>query len=656
MQKNLRVPLRILLAFFILFLFVQKPSYAQITLPKVFGNNMVLQRGIKIPVWGNASPEARIIAELGTSRVSTTADKNGKWKVRFPKLDAGGPYELKIIEAGKAGSEIRLKGILIGDVWLASGQSNMDWPVQQTMDAQKEISAANYPQIRFLVVEHDKKISPQTDITRGEWKVCDTSTVKNFSAVAYCFARKIHKDQSVPVGIIQSSRGGTPVEAWTSREKLLSSSITQARILANDTLSQNDFTRDSLNSVELWKNVYQPKNNADKIIPDPAYADTGWPTVEMPGVLHSFGIGQYEGILWMRKKLVLPKSFSGKDLILNLGHPEMNYSLYFNGKEICKTVWNSNRTHSYTIPANLLKDGENTIALRLAMLWGGGGLNGPAEDLYLTDGASKASLAGKWLFQKGLELPGFLVYNYQYYPTVLFNSMINPLIPYGIKGFIWYQGEANDTAAYNYRKLFPMLISDWRQRWNQGKLPFLYVQLANYKQRKDQPSESEWAELREAQTMTLSQSNTAMACIIDIGEANDIHPTNKQEVGRRLALNANKLVYKQDCVASGPMFKSYRKDGNRVRISFTNTATGIKTNDGSKEVKGFAIAGNDQQFHWAKAAIEGNEVVIYCDKVADAVAVRYAWADNPECNLINSEGLPAIPFRTDNWRGITQKD
>ncbi len=646
--------MRKLLAFSLLYFFFQLTAHADITLPKVFGDNMVLQRGTKIPVWGKSTPGAFIIAQLGNVRATAKAGADGKWMVRFAEFKAGGPYELKITESGNPKSEIRLKGILVGDVWLASGQSNMDWPVQQAMNAKKEIAAANYPKIRFLVVQHDKKLTPQTDIARGEWKVCDTTNVSQFSAVAYSFARKIHKDNNVPVGIIQSSRGGTPVEAWTSREKLLSSSITKERVLANDTLSQDDFTRDSLNSVELWKNVYQPKDNADKIIPDPAYADKGWPTVEMPGVLNAFGIGQYEGILWMRKNILLPKSFSGKDLTLNLGHPEMNYSLYFNGQEICKTVWNSNPTHSYTIPASLLKDGENTIAVRLAMLWGGGGLNGPAEELYLTDGLSKASLAGKWSFQKGLELPGFPVYNYQYYPTVLYNSMIHPLIPYGIKGYIWYQGEANDTAAYNYRKLFPMLINDWRQRWNQGNLPFLYVQLANYKKRKELPSESEWAELREAQTMTLSQPNTAMACIIDIGEANDIHPSNKHEVGRRLALNANKLVYKKNCVASGPMYKSFRRDGNRIRISFVNTGSGLSASDG-KEIKGFSIAGNDKQFCWATAKIEGNEVVVYSDKVSEPQAVRYAWADNPECNLVNTEGLPAIPFRTDQWKGITQK-
>jgi sialate O-acetylesterase len=258
------------------------------------------------------------------------------------------------------------------------------------------------------------------------------------------------------------------------------------------------------------------------------------------------------------------------------------------------------------------------------------------------------------LYKKDLE-PSFpQILNYQYYPSVLFNTMINPIVPYGIKGFLWYQGESNAAAAYNYRKLFPMLIEDWRQRWQQGNLPFLFVQLANYMERKPLPSESEWAELREAQTMTLTQPNTGMACAIDIGEAGSVHPLNKQEVGRRLALIANIKVYKKDGIISGPMYKTYRKEGNRIRISFTHTASGLSMREG-KEVTGFAIAGNDMQFHWAKAVIEDNEVVVYSEDVADPVAVRYAWADNPECNLVNSEGLPAVPFRTDDWKGITQK-
>jgi sialate O-acetylesterase len=631
----------------------QSLCYAQITLPKVFGDNMVLQRNIKIPVWGNAAPGVLIVAELGSVRTTAKADKSGKWVVKFPQFKAGGPYALKVYEQIKPDTKIVLKDIFIGDVWVASGQSNMEWQVQQAQNAKVEIPKANFPQIRFLFVEHDKKLTAQTDIS-GTWKVCDTANVKQFSAVAYYFARKLHIDQNVPIGIIQSAWGGTPVESWTSREKLLSSPITRSRALASDTLTPLDFVKDSLNEIRFWDIVYQVKNNTDQVVTASGYDDSGWSAVEMPRLMKDFGIGKYVGIMWVRKSITLPESFAGKDLTLSIGHPEMNYSLYFNGKEICKTVWNSNPKQSYTIPASMVLSGKNTISLRIAMLWGGGGLNPPAENIYISDGESMVSLAGKWLYKKDLEPTIPQVHYNQYHPVVLYNAMVNPLIPYGIKGFIWYQGEANDSVAYKYRKMFPLMISDWRQRWGQGNLPFLYVQLANFKKTQPEPSESEWAELREAQSMTLSQPNTGMACAIDIGDGGTIHPLNKQEVGRRLALNAEKMVYNQNCVASGPMYKSYKVVGNSIRVRFVSAGSGLSTKDG-KELTGFAIAASDKRFYWAKAVIVGNEVVVSCDKVSEPVAVRYAWADNPECNLVNSERLPAVPFRTDNWKGLTQK-
>ncbi|MFD2034684.1 sialate O-acetylesterase [Belliella marina] len=641
---------------FILLLFCQGLCYAQITMPKVFGDNMVLQRDIKIPVWGSSDPGSNIIAELGGIRVTTKANKEGKWMVRFPKFEAGGPYILKVYEKGKSEESVTLHGVLIGDVWLASGQSNMEWQVQQSADAENEIVNADFSNIRFLSVAHNKKLIPQEDISSGEWQLCDSTYVKEFSAVAYFFARKIQQDQNVPVGIIQSTWGGTPVESWTSREMLLSSPISRQAVLANSTLRDpEDFIQDSLNVLRFWDIVLNPQNKTDKIVSAPDYDDSDWAGIEMPRMIKDFGIGSYEGLVWLRKKVSLPESFEGKDLIVNVGYPEMNYSLYFNGEEICKAVWNSNPTHHYTIPAHLVKRGENVVSIRLAAIWNGGGIYPPADNLYISDGSSQVSLAGSWLYHKDLEpaLPKTMDYHYR--PSLLFNAMINPLIPYGIKGFIWYQGEANASEAYHYRKLFPMLITDWRKRWNQGKLPFLYVQLANFRKTQDLPSESDWAELREAQTMTLTQPNTGMACIIDIGEADDIHPKNKQEVGRRLALIANKLVYKQkDCIASGPVYKSSKTEGNQIRISFDHIGTGLLANDGN-ELTGFAVAGHDRQFHWAKAKIEGNEVVVYSDLVKNPQVVRYAWANNPMCNLVNSEGLPAVPFRTDDWKGITQK-
>ncbi|MBL6449656.1 sialate O-acetylesterase [Fulvivirga sp. 29W222] len=652
MTVTVRIKLRAAITILVLCLFYQ--SHGQITLPKVFGEGMVLQRDMKIPVWGNSASGALITAELGGVQITTQADEQGKWRVDFPEFKAGGPYTLKLYEKGKPNQSIELTNILIGDVWLASGQSNMEWQVQQAMDASNEIAKADYPDIRFLIVEHDMKLAPLEDISSGYWKICDTASVRRLSAVAYYFARKIHREQNVPIGIIQSAWGGTPVESWTSRAMLLSSPITRQRVQANDTLTYNHLVTDSLHAVRFWEIVFNPQNNTDKTVPLSEYDDSTWKEIEMPGVFRDFGMGSYEGMVWLRKKVMLPKAFSGKDLTINLGRPEMNYSLYFNGTEICKNIWNANPTHDYTIPADLVESGENTISIRMALLWGGGGLNPPAEKIYITDSSSIISLAGTWLYKEGLEPAIPEIQNYHYYPELLFNAMINPLIPYGIKGFLWYQGEANVEQAYNYRKLFPMLINDWRKQWEQGDTPFLYVQLANFHNAKPLPMESDWAELREAQTLTLLQPNAGMACIIDIGEANDIHPKNKQEVGRRLALIANKLVYKQNVIASGPQYKSFKIEEDRVRISFTSIGSGLSTK-GGKEISGFAIAGEDKQFYWAKAEIDGGEVVVYSDKVKSPKSVRYAWADNPECNLINSEGLPAVPFRTDDWKGITQK-
>jgi sialate O-acetylesterase len=640
-----------------LFLFLLNFSFflsAQISIPKVFSSHMVLQRDINIPVWGKAKAGIEVIAELGNSRSSAKADENGNWSLRLPQFKAGGPYKLIVYEAINPGSKIEFDDVLIGDVWLASGQSNMELQVKQAKDAQLEISKANHPNIRFFFVPHEKSLKPETDIKDGSWGVCDTNSIKSASAVAYYFAREIQSDLNVPVGILQSTWGGTPVEAWTSREMLLSSPIRRQKILDNDSLSPNHFVKDSLDLIKFWDIVYNPKNAMDQIIPQSAYDDSKWPVASMPKANKDWGLPVYEGMCWLRKSIDIPGSFAGKDLTINLGHPEMNYSLYFNGEEICKNTWNSSISHLYALPARLVKKGENSIVVRMAFLWGGGGFNPPAGEMYLTDGKSKISLTGNWKYQKDLEPAIPKIENYQYYPSLLYNAMINPVVPYGIKGFIWYQGEANDTGAYHYRTLFPMLITDWRIRWQQGYLPFLYVQLPNYKKAQTEPSESEWAELREAQTLALSQPNTGMACTIDIGNADNIHPTNKQEVGHRLALAALKTAYGKSFISSGPMLKNFRIEETHIRISFTETGSGLATND-HNALKGFAIAGKDKRFYWATAKIEGNEVIVSSEKVPEPIAVRYAWADNPDCNLVNKEGLLAVPFRTDKWRGITEK-
>ncbi|WP_207431207.1 sialate O-acetylesterase [Sabulibacter ruber] len=610
---------------------------------------MVLQRGTDIPVWGIARAGEQISVEFGGNRVKTVAGQDGKWKLRLPQMPAGGPYTMNVYEGSQTQPMKTFKDVLLGDVWLASGQSNMEWQVQQSMNAREEIKKANYPAIRMFNVPHDKRTQAQSDVMGGSWQALDSVTVKTASAVAYFFAREIHAELNVPIGILQATWGGTPVEAWTSRDQLLSSPITRNKVLQNDTVTVNHFIKDSLDLVRFWEIVYKPHNKTEKTIPNPRLNDAKWPELTMPATLKDLNMPGYEGMVWLRKNVDLPAPMAGKELTLHLGHPEMNYTLYFNGQEIAKNVWNASPTHHYRIPAKLVKQGKNVLAVRMAFLWGGGGFNPPAEEMYLTYGTSKISLAGSWKFRKDLEPTIPTIKNYHQYPTYLYNAMINPIVSYGIKGFLWYQGENNVDAPYDYRTLFPLMINDWRIRWQQGYLPFLYVQLANYLKTQPEPSESNWAALREAQTLALAQPNTGMACIIDIGEADNIHPQNKQEVGRRLALVAKKQVYQKPVQASGPMYQGHEITGDQITIRFSETGTSLATKGGGP-LKGFAVAGNDHKFYWADARIDGNKVLVSSGKVRNPVAVRYAWADNPDCNLVNQEGLPAVPFRTDDWK------
>jgi sialate O-acetylesterase len=639
-----------------LFLMYSSLAEAQLTAAKIFTSHMVLQRETDIPVWGNATPGVEVTVELSNKKASVITASDGKWKLYLPKFKAGGPYQLKVYETkNPKTSSIIFNDVLIGDVWLASGQSNMEMEVQQSKNPQAEIANANYPNIRLFKVSHAVGLQPATDFKdETVWKVCDSNSIKTTSAVAYFFARKIYTDVNVPVGILQTAWGGTPVEAWTSREMLLSSSITKQKVLDNDTLTNYALIKDTVANSTFWKIVYNPQNDADKIIPQTFFDDSEWDTVTMPGLFRNVLHPTYEGIIWLRKSFTLLTNNIEKDVTINLGHPEMNYSLYINGHEICKNIWNASFSHSYIIPSNYLVKGKNNITVRMAALWGGGGFNPPGNEMYLLNGNNKINLAGNWKYKINIEPAVPQSKNYQNYPTMLYNAMVAPVVGYAIKGFLWYQGESNAWDAYNYRTLFPMMINDWRNHWGQGNLPFFYVQLANFMKQKNEPVESEWAELREAQALTLSLPNTGMACIVDIGDANDIHPKNKQEVGRRLALIAETKCYQKNIIANGPVYKNYVVRENEIVIGFEETSSQLRTLFNEK-LTGFSIAGADRKFYWASARIEGKNIIVSSDKVRNPVAVRYAWADNPDCNLINSEGLPALPFRTDQWKGITQK-
>lgn len=635
------------------FLFLVSNISSKVVLPRIFGDHMVLQREVYIPIWGTSTREAQVTLRLNSVEVKGTSDSKGKWNLRLPRMKSGGPYRLVVFEDLHPDDSVVVNDIWLGDVWLASGQSNMEMKVKEARNAKIEISRASHPKIRFFNVPHCKSITPQEDVQGGEWRICDSSSVKEVSAVAYYFARQINKEIDVPIGILQSTWGGTPVEAWTSKEALLSNTITRQKAIDNDTVKLSHYVKDSLDLIRFWNIVYHPQSSKEKSIPSIEFDDSLWQTIQMPSTLKTSSSPIYEGIVWLRKTVDIPADFSNQKVELNLGMPEMNYTLYVNGVEICKTVWNAAPTHSYTIPSKLLCKGKNTIVLRMAYLWGGGGFNPPATNFYISDGKTKIVLAGEWRYQYDLEPPLPKIYNYHYYPSFLFNGMIHPLLPYGLKGILWYQGEANDTAAYHYQQLFPLMINDWRIRWQQGYLPFYYVQLPNYKKRVPFPIESEWAEMREAQAMAEHLPNTGMVCAIDLGEANDIHPKNKQSVGYRLANIALSQLYGKSGITASPHCQKIKFEGNKVRVTFTHVDNGLTTND-RQPPREFTLAGIDRQFYRATAQVEGNEVVISCEKVPLPIALRYAWSDNPDVNLVNTEGFPVIPFRSDKWNGITQ--
>jgi len=495
-----------------LFLFTALAAHAEVSLHGIFVDNMVLQRGVKAPVWGTAGAGEEVTVTFGKQSVKAKAGDDGKWKAELDPLEPGGPFDL--IVAGK--NTITVKNVLVGDVWICSGQSNMQFTVNKLPNANSETAQADFPQIRHFRVVFHTALEP-SDTIGGRWDVCSPQLASKFTAVGYFFGRELHQDLKIPIGLLNASVGGTPAEAWTSKEALESAPDLKpildraAGMAGAHPKHKEDFEK----ALEKWK------------------ADAERARAE--------------------------------------GKPEPQKPR-------------------------------------------------PPVD---PQGAS-----------------------------ALYNGMIAPLVPFAFKGVIWYQGEANVDRAFQYRKIFPTLIQDWRKRWGADAFPFLFVQLPNYKARNPNPAESSWAELREAQVQALALPKTGMAVAIDIGEEKDIHPKNKQDVGKRLALVAQHIAYGKDLVYSGPTYDSMTMEGNAIRIKFKHVGGGLEAKGG--ELKGFAIAGEDKKFAWAAAKIDGESVVVSSDKVARPVAVRYAWADNPGCNLYNKEGLPASPFRTDDWDGVTK--
>jgi len=599
--------------------------------------------------WGWASKNEKVNIKFNGKSYKVTTGANGKWLVQLSPVKAGGPYAMEI----KGSNTIILREILVGDVWFCSGQSNMVHQMNlHDVTYAKEIAEANYPQIRqFLVATLTNLQGPVSDLPAGSWRPAVGEDVRSFSAVAYFFAKKLYGKYKVPIGIINASVGGTPIEAWTSEKGLKDFSSLQSVIEKNKdtayinslkpTASNNSFPTNSdvgLTGLVKWY--------------DPAYATKGWKNINIPGYWVDQGVKNLNGVVWYRREIDIPASMVGKPARVFLGRIVDADELYINGKLVGSTTYMYPQRR-YKIPSDVLKAGKNTFVIRVTNNAGKGGFV-PDKPYYIFSGTDTVDLKGYWQYKIALAFiskPGVGSgggINAQNQPAALYNAMVAPEINYSIKGFCWYQGESNAGNPTLYEKLLPALIKDWRENWGNAKLPFLTVQLPGFMDYNYFPEESNWALLREAQLKSLSVPNTALTVAIDLGEWNDIHPDNKKDVGERLALAAMKLAYKEEIVYSGPVFEKSVIDGNRIIISFTQTGTGLTTSDGER-LNTFAIAGADKKFTWAKAAIDGNTIIVSSNDVPDPKYVRYAWSDNPiNPNLINTEGLPASPFRTDN--------
>ena len=636
---------------------------ADVRLPAVIGDNMVLQRGMKVPLWGWADPGEEIHLSVSWHRMErrTTADADGEWTLTIKTPPAGGPYEIAL----QGENSIALRNVMVGEVWICSGQSNMEWPLHSVNNAEQELAAADYPQIRLFTVQRKIANAPEADCA-GQWSACNPETVPGFSAVGYFFGRYLHKELGVPVGLINTSWGGTVAEAWTGSEglekmpefKALLERIAKAR--ANPDAALKKYQAE----LDEWQKKIDAAGAQGRSAIEPGFDDSDWQEMELPASWEQAGLPDFDGLVWFRKTVEVPDSWAGKELMLELGPIDDQDTTWVNGVKVGAHTgpgkWQALR--KYKVASGIIKAGRNVVTVQVLDTGGGGGINGVPGQMKLQPvGANDdaISLAGGWRYKVGYNLASMppqpqppVWVNNPNAPAVLYNGMIAPLLPFGIRGAIWYQGESNASRAYQYRELFPTMISNWRQKWDQGAFPFLFVQLANYMATQPEPGQSAWAELREAQFMTLQLAHTGMATIIDIGEANDIHPRNKQDVGKRLALWALGETYDRDLVYSGPLYKSMESKGDKIVLHFDHIGSGLAA-QGDGPLKGFAIAGSDRKFVWANAQIEGDTVVVGSDEVSEPVAVRYAWANNPVCNLCNQSGLPASPFRTDDWPGVT---
>lgn len=614
----------------------------------LFQDHAVLQSGRRVPVWGTGRDGEKITVTFAGQGISTVVT-NGRWQVWLEPMKPNATPRTLTIDGD---TTCVVSDVLVGEVWIASGQSNMERELgprggqKPIVGGDAAIAAADLPRIRQFQVTQAKSYTPKATV-KGEWKVCSPQTAASFSAVGYFFARDLHATRKVPVGIIHSSWGGTPAEAWTSEAGLrklpdFAGPLSELKRLVDDP----DLVRRKAEARQTaWFERVDPSSKPGAAWSAAKLDSADWQPMTLPAYLESSGFPDFDGVIWFRRSFDLPESWDGGDVELHLGAVDDMDTTWVNGEQVGMTNgWDKPRV--YQVPGGLLKRGANVIAMRVLDVAGGGGIRGGDDAMRLVfNAAGKAEsvpLSGPWLAKASAtrQQTGWPPGDYSDFPstpTVLHNAMIAPLLPYAIRGAIWYQGEANVGREKQYRSLFPAMIADWRQAWGQSEFPFLFVQIAPYS--------GMTPEIREAQLLTAkSVKNTAMVVTLDCGDADDIHPADKQPVGARLALAARALAYGEEIEHSGPVFESMKIRGADAVLHFTHAAD-LVAKDG--ELKGFTVAGGDQNFLPAKAEIRGNTVVVSAEGISEPVAVRYAWANVPEGNLYNRAGLPASPFRTD---------
>lgn len=650
--------MKVRIVFFLFTFLTLSNASAQLRFARLFSDHAVLQRGKPIPVWGWAAPNETVNVYLKGQTSQTreaVADSTGKWQVQFEALEVGGSYTLNV---STATAKVELIDLLIGDVWLCSGQSNMEWTVRQADNYLKERKNADFPNIRHFRVDHEVALVPQQDLNKGEWEVCGSETVGGFTAVGFFFAREVFQETGIPIGLLHSSWGGSQVESWISKEAMLASEVLNGYGQSLPlTWEEADLRLERSIKKRLLGNADANPTPADELQYLQAdYDYSRWLTADPMWQWDWKGVWAWRGNGYMGKTVEIPAEMIPQITTLGLADNFNQNEVYINGKLVAAGLFKG--TTRILIPANTWKPGPNKLMIkinrRIEPEWYGVGLMGSEKDLFVSTETQSLPLAGNdWKLMPAFADQHVFAHSSNNVGTAIYNAMISPLIPYGIRGALWYQGEANAGRAYEYRHSFPLMIKDWRARWKED-FPFYFVQLSAYGPYQNSNEGSDWAELREAQTLTLQLPNTGMAVTTDIGNPKDVHPTNKQDVGKRLAANALNLVYKKEILFSGPVFDKVRFEKSKAILTFQFTGGGLMAKDKYGYLKGFEIAGEDRVFYYAPARIDGKNVIVEHPKGVKPVSVRYAWANSPEdANLYNVEGFPAVPFRTDDWEGLT---